>query len=177
MAYLVRSLVNLRAEIDARWPNRTRRIDGWYRSPAVGISYGHNPDSKGAVHAIDVDRNGIDPLWIVNQATRDGRVLWYMIWNRTLYSRTYGWVGRPYHGASPHTNHIHIEVYRTAEAENYNGPWHVVAGSAEGFGPAPPVAEGVSEAYDHSGYVLASAAQLSAAGRLYRSYADIINSL
>lgn len=176
MAYLVRSLVNLRAEIDARWPNRTRAIDGWYRSPSVGISVGHNPDYKGAVHAIDVDRRGIDPLWIVHNAYRGGRVLYYMIWNRRIYSRSYGFAERVYTGSNPHTDHIHIEVYQTSEAENYSGGWQI-APATSGVGVAGPVAEGVGAAYDHSLYILHSGNYFEAGGNLYRGYSRMFDQL
>lgn len=127
MAYLVNSMVRLRAEIDGRWPHRQRRAEGWYTDPRVRYSYGHNPDAKGAVHAIDIDRVGVDPMWIIRHIYVGGHVLWYIIYNRTLYSRTYGGVPQPYHGSNPHTDHLHIECYRDPHAENYSGPWNIWA--------------------------------------------------
>ena len=136
MAYLVKSLVNLRAEIDARWPNRDRRTDGWYRAPRDGFSVGHNPDSKGAVHAIDVDRDGLDPGYIIAHARRAGGVLFYIIWDRRFWSASYNWVPQSYNGRNPHTDHLHIEVYQTVAAESYGGEWGLAGGIGSAIGGA-----------------------------------------
>lgn len=138
MAYLVTSLVLLRKEIDNRWPNRDRRTDGWLAWPSQRISYGHNPDGKGAVHAIDVDKDGISPSWIINNIRSGGGILWYIIWNRTIWSNTRGFRPIAYTGRNPHTDHMHIEVYRTATAENYRGTWNIWPGATSAVGQAPP---------------------------------------
>jgi len=137
MAYLVQSLVNLRSEIDSRWPSRDRRTDGWYADPKVRTSYGHNPDGKGAVHAIDVDKDGIDPDWIINNIYRAGFHLWYIIWNRGIWDTQHGWKREAYHGANPHTDHLHIEVFHDAAGENYNGSWSIAVNGAQTFGVNP----------------------------------------
>lgn len=157
VAYLAPSLRRLFNEIDATWPHRDRRTDGWIRWPKDGISKGHNPDSKGAVHAIDVDRDGIAPDWIVANIRKSSGVLWYIIWNRTLYSNTYGWKPRRYTGDNPHTDHMHIEIYQTSAAENYSGSWNI--GVQQGIGtpgsdvPAgfpEPITEGIGRADDRN---------------------------
>lgn len=136
MAYLVQSLVNLRAEIDDRWPDRDRRTDGWlWGNP--GYSYGHSPDGKGAVHAIDIDADGVNGDGIVGNIYKDGDVLYYIIWNRAIFGRWNDFKPQYYAGENPHTDHIHIEVYRTWVAENYSGPWNI--GTA---GDTAPVASG-----------------------------------
>jgi len=137
MPYLVRSLSNLREQIDRAWPYRDRRTDGWLRWPANGKSYGHNPDGKGAVHAIDIDKDGINPQWIVDHIYRGGGVLWYVIWNRQLWSNDYGWKPYAYHGLSPHTDHMHIEVRHTAAGENFTGDWRMPGAPGESMGSAP----------------------------------------
>ncbi len=123
MAYLAASLKRLFVDIDEVWPGRTRKIDGWLRWPSQGISKGHNPDGKGCVHAIDVDRRGIDPDWLCDALYHSSNVTWYVIWNRRIRSNTYGWTWRSYTGSNPHTDHIHIEIYQTSTAENYSGEW------------------------------------------------------
>lgn len=138
MAYLVQSLVNLRAEIDRGWPNRDRRTDGWYADPKVRISYGHNPDGKGAVHAIDVDKDGINPDWIIDHIFRGSGALWYIIWNRGIWDTQRGWRREAYNGSNPHTDHMHIEVFRSAVGENYAGGWNVALTGTQSMGPAPP---------------------------------------
>lgn len=122
---LAPSLVRLWPDINARWPNRDKRTDGWYASPSTRTSKGHNPGHNGYSHAIDVDKDGIDPLWIINNIAKDPKVLWYIIWNRKLYSNTYGWVPRAYTGENPHTDHMHIEIYQTDYAEKWDGRWKI----------------------------------------------------
>jgi hypothetical protein len=122
--------------LDAHWPHRDRRTDGWI---TIGrVSYGHNPDGKGAVHAIDVDKDGIDQMWIINNIYKGGGVLWYIIWNRGIWTRENGWRRQYYDGSNPHTDHLHIEVLRDNKAENYGGNWGIASGHA-GFGAAPGV--------------------------------------
>lgn len=143
MAKLAPSLSLLFRELNARWPRRDHRTDGWYASPRVRRSIGHNPGRGGFTHAIDVDDDGIDEMWIINHIYKRDRVLWYIIWNRTLYSATYGWRPRRYTGFNPHTDHMHIEIYQTVHAENYRRGWGIAPGTS-GFGPAPGGGGGTS---------------------------------
>jgi hypothetical protein len=123
MATLAPSLRRFFNEIDAIWPHRTRGIDGWLRWPKDGISVGHNPGHNDMVHAIDVDRRGIDPMWIINHVRNDPNALWYMIWNRGIWSNTWGFTRHDYNLSNPHTDHIHIEIRQTTYAENWGGSW------------------------------------------------------
>lgn len=133
-SYLAPSLNNLFNEIDARWPNRDRRTDGWYTNSRK--SYGHNREERGLVHAIDVDDDGIDENFIIDHIYRGRSVLWYVIWNRTIWSNTYGFRPRRYTGPNPHTDHMHIEIYHTTTAERYSGHWGIAPGRS-GMGRAP----------------------------------------
>ncbi len=121
--YLAPSLVALRGEINARWPNRDKASDGWIGDPghAARIS-DHNPDEKGCVHALDVDVDGINVDRLLKEAIGDPRV-WYVIHNRKIYSRTYGWTARAYYGSNPHQSHVHISIRYTFRAENDTGNW------------------------------------------------------
>lgn len=155
MATLAPSLRRLFNEIDATWPHRTRNIDGWYRSPAAGHSIGHNPGHNGMVHAIDVDRRGIDPDWIINHIYRNTNVLWYCIWNRGIWSNTWGFTRHAYTLSNPHTDHIHIEIRQTTVAENYAGGWNIggqsggsIVGGAAGGATGTYVAQGIGSADD-----------------------------
>lgn len=155
MATLAPSLRLLFNEIDALWPNRNRGIDGWYRDPKVGISKGHNPGARGLVHAIDVDRRGIDPMWIVNQIYRGIHILDYMIWNRVIYDYHKGWVPTAYTLENPHTDHIHIEIFQEVPAEQYSGGWHLaglsggaIVGGVAGASGGNFVSQGLSAADD-----------------------------
>ena len=161
---LAPSLKRVFVELDMRWPHRDRRTDGWYASPSTRKSKGHNPGHNGYSHAIDVDKDGIDPMWIIRHITKADNVLWYIIWNRHLYSNTYNWVEKPYHGENPHTDHMHIEIYQTDFAEKWPGGWGIASNDFEqpphGPGPTPPGGGDVYEGDFGSNY----------GGRDYRGY-------
>lgn len=132
--YLSRSLDNLFNEINARWPNRDHRTDGWYTSSRESV--GHNRGHRGLVHAIDVDDDGIDEAWIIRNIYKGGGVLRYIIWNRQIYHVRDNWKPKRYSGDSPHTDHMHIEINQTNTAEDYDGHWGIAPGNS-GFGSAP----------------------------------------
>jgi hypothetical protein len=132
--YLSPSLDRLFNEINARWPNRDRRTDGWFTDDRESV--GHNRGARGLVHAIDVDDDGIDENFIMSHIYRGGNVLRYWIWNRGIYHSRDGFARKPYSGASPHTDHMHIEINQTPQAEQYNGHWGIAPGRS-GIGPAP----------------------------------------
>lgn len=115
--YLVPSLVQLRTEVNTLFPHRDKSSDGWIgdTSHAARVS-SHNPDwgHGGAVRAIDVDVDDGDPgrdlvAQLLRATIGDPRI-WYVISNRVIYSRTYGWAPRSYTGTDPHTGHVHISV-------------------------------------------------------------------
>jgi hypothetical protein len=152
---LAPSLKGLFASIDFLWPARDRRTDGWYRSPQNGISIGHNPGRKGLSHAIDVDKDGINPMWIITHITRRSDVMYYIIWDMRVWSTQTGWDGHPYDmpkGGSTHRDHLHIEIRQNDTAESFGGPWFGGGGGGGapgapgggdppgtgGFGPADP---------------------------------------
>lgn len=118
MAKLIQCGVVLRNEINLRWPKRDHESDGWIGDAAHQASKSdHNPDSRGLVHAIDVDKDGIDPHFLVRKAIADSRVQ-YVIYNRTIWSRTYGFKSRAYTGKNPHTSHVHISFRYGTQYEN-----------------------------------------------------------
>lgn len=123
--YLAASLVALRTEINRRWPNRDKTSDGSIGDAShAARKSDHNPDwdAGGVVRAIDVDKDGIDVQELLDATIGDQRV-WYVIWDRHIYSRTYNWAKRPYDGSSPHTEHIHISINHTRAAETDTSPW------------------------------------------------------
>lgn len=126
MARLAANLKNLRAEIDARWPARDRTSDGWIGDAAhQARKSDHNPDQRGVVHAIDVDKDGIDPHLLVRQAIRHTGVE-YVIFDRTIWSRRHGFRARAYTGGNPHTGHVHVSG--RADAEGDLTPWGIADG-------------------------------------------------
>lgn len=131
---LAPSLKNLFAEIDAVWPNRDRRTDGSIGDAAhQATTSDHNPDSRGIVHAIDIDRDGIDPYYVVGQCIDDTRPTSYVVYNRQIWSRTRLWVPRPYTGSNPHTDHIHVSIQYGEHWESGNWTWGIATGGQGGF--------------------------------------------
>lgn len=132
--YLAPSLVRLRREIDGRWPARSKASDGWLGDAAHAARKSeHNPDAKGAVHAIDITAEGVNAKLILRELIGDPRV-WYVIHKGRIYSRTYDWRPRKYTGANPHNHHIHVSIMLTRGAENTVTPWIDDAPPA----PTPP---------------------------------------
>lgn len=156
MAYLVRSLVDLRNEVDAKWPGRKRYRDGWYRARGVGMKSEHWPDGKGAVHAFDITREGVDPYAIIEAGGNTPEACWYMIYSRTLYSHTYGWKPRPIASDGPHLDHIHVSVRLDSAHENYAHGWGLW--SPRSGHPGPPSWSGgeSSAGWDYGGSINSS---------------------
>lgn len=128
---MVPSLRALFAEIDAVWPNRDRRTDGWIGDSrhCPGTS-DHCADSAGRVHAIDIDKDGIDPDLVVARASNVEGVIRYMNWNYHQYHVRNDFAPTPLGGDDPHTSHIHVSIEHTDRARSYTGS----------FGIAYPVA-------------------------------------
>lgn len=147
MATLAPSLKGLFASIDFLWPARDRRTDGWYRPVSAGYSKGHNPGHNGLVHAIDVDADGINEMWIIDHIHRTGGVIWYIIWDVRVWSTETGWNGHPYKvppGGSLHKDHMHIEIYQTNTAEQFAGPWFGSASGSSGGSSGSSGGTGIS---------------------------------
>jgi hypothetical protein len=186
---LAPSLKNLFGEIDRVWPHRDRRTDGWYASPNDRITKGHNPGHNGYSHAIDVDKDGIDQMLLINRLKKTGGILWYVIWNRKLYSNTYDWVPQPYTKDNPHTDHLHIEIYQTTAAENYAGKWGVDTSRniPDDDGPVTPAPDELSgsdlaflpnlDGRDYSGHLSGLGSVFSAVGGLVDAQGKAIRSL
>jgi peptidoglycan hydrolase-like protein with peptidoglycan-binding domain len=136
MAALIPCLDQLRDEIDARWPSRDRRSDGWKGDAAHQLRVSdHNPDSRGLVHAIDVDVDGIPADAIVHHLTGAPR-LKYVIYNRFIWSRTVAWAPARYTGTNPHIGHFHASADSNPGHEQDRSPWGI---ATIGAGPRPPV--------------------------------------
>lgn len=127
MATLAPSLRRIFNECDATWPNRDRRTDGWYRN-CKWVDHGtdHCPTSDGMVHAIDIDKDKMDPDFVVSRLIRYPKVIRYVIWNRHIWHNRDGFVKRTYTGTSnPHTDHIHVSIEHTDYAEQYSGGYGI----------------------------------------------------
>lgn len=141
---LVPCLVTLRNEFNELAPDRNRASDGSIGDLAhQRESSDHNPDETGRtpysdadrineVHAIDVDDDLRQSGWSMNRALeiiitrhRDGRDdrLQNVIYNRRIWSRSWGWTARAYTGASAHTEHAHFSARYTTAQESDTRPW------------------------------------------------------
>jgi len=133
---LAPSLVFCFQEFNSRYPNRDRASDGSIGDSAhAARNSDHNPDSRGIVHAIDVDEDvhGIDSEagnelqwwvdWLID--SREHR-LKYVIYEGKICSGHLGpspWIWRTYNGINPHRRHVHISIYSTFSAENDLRTW------------------------------------------------------
>ena len=122
MAVLAGNLANLRREINAHWPNRDKKSDGWIADAKHPSRSDHQPDSRGVVHAIDVDVDGIRPKVLVRHAIAHPSTK-YVIFNRTIWSRTRDFRPCRYTGADPHTGHVHIYGRSGHEFESNRTGW------------------------------------------------------
>lgn len=124
MSRSVKSLVKLRAEIDAIAPNRSKASDGWIGDPAhASRRSDHNPEPDGTVDARDFTHdpaNGADMNDISEQIKDDPRVS-YIIWNERIYNPSVGRYWRPYGGSNPHTKHMHVSVLDALQDDE--SPW------------------------------------------------------
>jgi hypothetical protein len=153
------SLMKLRREVDAMWPNRDKSSDGTIGDAAhsksksehnpVGHPYGPEYGTKGAVHAIDITAKDIDADLVVSQLIGDRRA-WYVIYNGKIYSKTYGWVERDYTGSNPHSTHLHLSL--AADDQN-SAVFNELDESAWGVLSVPPDPEPEPPAPAPEGYM------------------------
>lgn len=131
---LAGSLVQLRAQLNQLYPNRSKISDGTIGDAAHAASVSdHNPDSSGTVRAFDCTHDpagGVDGNWLAGQLqrSRDPRIK-YVIWNRRIMAGNAGpspWVWRAYHGSNPHDHHVHVSVVAGA-AGNSATSWSLAA--------------------------------------------------
>jgi hypothetical protein len=130
MARLVAGGVTLRNQINKRWPKRDKRSDGWIGDKAhAGRQSDHNPDARGLVHALDIDKD-LDPKdpgaaqRLANQIVAyaasgipGANRIKYVVFNDQIASGTYAnsmwkWRGSGY----GHMHHIHVSF--TTKGEN-----------------------------------------------------------
>jgi hypothetical protein len=130
MARLVAGGVTLRNQVNARFKRRDKSADGWIgdKAHAARVS-DHNPDSRGIVHALDIDAD-LDPSdptaaqRLANQIVAyaasglpGANRIKYVVFNDRIASGTYeaskwSWRGKGY----GHRHHIHVSF--TTKGEN-----------------------------------------------------------
>lgn len=148
---LIPSLVSLRETFNRLNPDRDKSSDGSIGDTAhAASSSDHNPDETGTVpvhdadtrnevHAIDVDETGPWPadsrgpftmMRAVRQLVTDHREgredrLRYIIYERTIWSASWGWGAREYTGANPHDHHAHFSGSYTSGREADDSRWNI----------------------------------------------------
>lgn len=113
---LAKSLVRLRDQVNATYPNRNKASDGTIGDAAhQAVASDHNPNSEGVVCALDLTNSpetGFDAHALADRLLANRHPdLKYIISNRRIAGAWTGWKWSSYTGTSdPHTNHIHISV-------------------------------------------------------------------
>jgi peptidoglycan hydrolase-like protein with peptidoglycan-binding domain len=140
---VARCLLELRAEINARWPNRDKRSDGSIGDAnhcGPGKTSDHCVNAAGVVRALDTDADGIPAAALAEHvrkrgAAGDPRLAngGYVIFNHRIASWSHNWVWRAYNGSNPHTSHFHVSVSKDASGYDRSGSWEI--GSAPTTGP------------------------------------------
>ncbi len=105
----------------------------------------HNSDARGIVCAIDVMIRGKFTKAAANRlvsALKGRSDLTYIIYNRTIWSKKYGWKARKYTGSNPHTDHVHVSTAHTATVDKVRT--HVKWPAAVVSKPSTPVKTGGS---------------------------------
>lgn len=134
---LVPAAVTLREQVNAKWPNRDKASDGSIGDAAHAARVSdHNP-VNGWVHAIDIDKDGIDADAFADQLIAHARNreagsdrLKNVVWKDRVASGTYAdkfWVWRP--GNYGHFDHIHISFTETAEHDSREFPLPIFTAS------------------------------------------------
>lgn len=120
---LAKGLEKLRAQVNEKWPSRSKESDGTIGDEAhASRSSDHNPwvkdGSIGVVTGMDIThdpKSGCDSYALAEQLLRakDPRIK-YVISNKKIASGTgqgqEAWKWRPYSGANPHNHHVHISI-------------------------------------------------------------------
>jgi len=142
---LAPTLITLRDEINRNWPLRDKTSDGSLGNASHAASKSdHNPDSRRVVCAIDIDEdltgsktkypsfNSGTPakaalVDVLLRLAKDGKLpqLYYVIYERKIYSRTNGFAAKAYNGPNAHDHHVHVSVYHGASLADRKAPWGI----------------------------------------------------
>jgi peptidoglycan hydrolase-like protein with peptidoglycan-binding domain len=125
--HLAPSLVQLRNEVNARWPRRPKGSDGTVGDTSHSArASDHNPNNRNSVNAFDITYPGVDPKVIIAAVAKHPAGN-YVIFNRKIYRRNNGWKAEPYSGTNPHTTHLHVSILQTVAAEQSKAKWLATA--------------------------------------------------
>ena len=134
MAYrIAQSLGTLRAQVNAKWPDRSKISDGWVGDTSHSRRKSdHNPDRAGIVKALDITHDpahGCHAGVIAEAVKADPRVR-YIIWNRRIWNSSIRKTWRSYNGSNPHTKHVHISVLPSKSKYDSTDMWTLYGVSA-----------------------------------------------
>ena len=117
----------LRLQIDDSYPDRDRTSDGWIGNRAhQNRPSDHNPDAKGIVRAIDIDRDLAgkkkpdlmpDLANQIRHAAKSDKRIAYIIFAGKIASPRMGWRWRKYSGINPHDHHCHISFTKQGDSD------------------------------------------------------------
>lgn len=124
--YPAPAVVQVFAELKAEIPGRSIASDGIIgNAEHSSRDSEHNPNERGSVNAGDITVKGIaDPYALVMKLIKDPRT-WYVIYNRTIWSRTNNFRPKYYGGANAHTHHIHFSIRSGVKYENDKSSWGI----------------------------------------------------
>ena len=117
----------LRLQIDDSYPDRDRTSDGWIGDVRHSArTSDHNPDAKGIVRAIDVDRDLAgkkkpdlmpDIADQIRLCAKSDKRISYIIFNGKIASARLGFRWRKYRGSNPHKSHCHISFTKKGDTD------------------------------------------------------------
>jgi len=118
----------LRLQIDDTYPDRDRASDGWIGNKAhQNNPSDHNPDAKGIVRAIDIDRDlsgkkkpDLMPYLAdqIRHAAKSDKRIAYVIFAGKIASPRMGWRWRKYSGINPHDHHCHVSFTKQGDTDS-----------------------------------------------------------
>lgn len=120
---LANSLIQLRSQINAVHPDRSKVSDGSIGDTAhAARASDHNPNAAGVVTAIDITHDPahlVDGHLLSRQLITDKRAKYVIFAGEIWKARTSKW--EAYRGANAHNHHVHVSV----KPENYDDatPW------------------------------------------------------
>jgi hypothetical protein len=149
--------LTLVAAINAKWPARDKASDGTIGDAAHATrSSDHNPwvvvGGMGIVRARDVDKDGIDAAWCVEELRKLGRAGdprlaggGYVIYNRRITKPDFsGW--SVYTGTNPHDHHFHVSYSLNEAGYDSQAGWDFLGLASPVIVQAP-----VAPAWDATG--------------------------
>jgi hypothetical protein len=128
---VAKSLLTLRAQVDAMAPSRSKAADGTIGDTAHSARKSdHNPNANNVVTAMDITHDpasGVDAgaLAEMLRLSKDPRIK-YIISNRRICSSLQSpWQWREYTGSNAHTKHVHVSVSADPALYDDTKPWTI----------------------------------------------------